>query len=357
MGDGAAQATPTARGGVAQSRHGAPKNAGEVYTSLPLSPTSWTVDFDACDSTGAIVEYAWTVEGQVETSSGDCDGFTHAFPDEGRYDVSLTVRDGGGASRTLTREVVVDDLLIVALGDSYGSGEGVPDELVPTELLDLARTRQAARDAAAAARNAAQESFLDEQDDYEATADQLDAVLDAQDAYLAARAARQAACPLPPGACAEATAAEAQAASDFASALADIGLSNLGITQTTAIRNVIADLRDAAEALLDVAGDALDAAVAALQAAEDELDAALAALEPLWQNRRCPDGQRSEGRDEDGDERPEVLHDGQAPRLEGYLGCGPLRRRRRASSGTVARAPRLPASVPGSGTACTTACA
>lgn len=266
---------------------GAAPDAGEVYTSAPISPAAWTVDFDACASTGPIVAYEWRIDGQLADSVTACDGFSHAFPAEGTYDVSLSVRDAGSGADTVSIQVVVEDWLIVALGDSYGSGEGVPDVPVPQSQLDLAHAKQTAQNSAQAARDAAVQSYLTSLSQYQATVAQLDAALAAQTAYLNALAARDATCPLPVVACAQANAALVAATANFVAALADIGLSNLDVVQTTSIRTAISNLRALATAALDLARGARDAAEAALQAARNEAEAALAALTPVWQNQRC----------------------------------------------------------------------
>jgi hypothetical protein len=266
---------------------GAAPGAGEVYTAAAIAPVSWTVDFDACASTGPIVAYAWRIDGQLVDSLSSCSGFSHEFPAEGPYDVSLEVFDSGGGSDSRTLQVVVEDLLIVALGDSYGSGEGVPDVPVPQSQIDLALAKQTALDSALAARDAAVQSYLAALSQYQATVAQLNAALSAQTAYLNARDARDAACPLPVLACTQATAALVTATANFVTALANIGLSNLDVVETTSIQTAIANLRAIATAARDLAQDTRDAAEAALQAAQGEVDAALAALAPVWQNQRC----------------------------------------------------------------------
>ena len=53
------------------------------------------------------------------------------MPVEGAYRVALATKDG--VSTTTTIPVVVQDWLIVSLGDSYGSGEGTPDVEIPQD--------------------------------------------------------------------------------------------------------------------------------------------------------------------------------------------------------------------------------
>jgi hypothetical protein len=104
-----------------------------------LSPARWTVNLDASHSSGDITGYQWVArrddgdvyEGaaqQVFATTKTSPRLTSSdFPAQGRYEVTLTVtaRDGQTAARTQT--VVVKDQLVVSLGDSYASGQGVPD--------------------------------------------------------------------------------------------------------------------------------------------------------------------------------------------------------------------------------------
>ena len=39
--------------------------SGEVYTTSPISPSSWLVYFDACASSGPIASYEWRIDGQL----------------------------------------------------------------------------------------------------------------------------------------------------------------------------------------------------------------------------------------------------------------------------------------------------
>ena len=67
------------------------------------------------------------------TQDGDgCDDFDLDVPVEGTYRVELTATEDGVSTIT-TLPVVVQDWLIVSLGDSYGSGEGVPDIEIPQD--------------------------------------------------------------------------------------------------------------------------------------------------------------------------------------------------------------------------------
>jgi len=151
----------------------------------------WTVVLDACDVTPAnVTEHEWFVDGASVGTTPDCE-FAHDFPDEGVYEVTLRITDDTGDSAEVEQSVTVQDWLIVALGDSYASGEGNPIdpadaqthvafdaafELVSSVLADL----RAARDQLPGledAREAARETF----DQARETRDEaLEALQDAQ---------------------------------------------------------------------------------------------------------------------------------------------------------------------------------
>ena len=99
----------------------------EMYADGPLQPDTWRVQLNACASTGSIVRYRWSVDGEEVGTEARCDGFEYEFAAEGSYSVSLVVEDSSGEEMERTDAVVVRDLLIFGLGDSYGSGEGSPD--------------------------------------------------------------------------------------------------------------------------------------------------------------------------------------------------------------------------------------
>ncbi|MDB4278946.1 GDSL-type esterase/lipase family protein, partial [Deltaproteobacteria bacterium] len=99
----------------------------EVYVDGPVQPDTWRVRFDACRSAGSPVKYSWSIDGEQVSVETRCDGFAYEFPAEGEYSVSLAVEDSSGEEREQTEVIVVRDLLIFGLGDSYASGEGSPD--------------------------------------------------------------------------------------------------------------------------------------------------------------------------------------------------------------------------------------
>ena len=258
----------------------------EVYAES-LHPASWPLDFDACASGPDVVEYRWFVGGAPAASESQCDGFSWSFPAEGAYGVSLTVFDGAGGEATTQQSVIVQDLLLFGLGDSYGSGEGAPDLPVPESAITRANAAQAALDGAQAVRDAARAAYLAELARYEITVAQLDVVLADLARYQAARAAVAANCPLPPAACVQATAELTAAAAALVAELGRAGLAALDIDQPTTIRDAVADLRALAAAALGLAQASWDAAEAALAAAQSELAAACAELVAGWQSRSC----------------------------------------------------------------------
>lgn len=113
------------------SRFGATDAQGRVIETQPAEVRNgpWEVDFrllgDAC---AEAARYSWTVNGKpVEMEPrGEC-AFRHSFPSERGYTVGLRA-DVGSRKLTDSRRVVVQDLLIVSIGDSVASGEGAPED-------------------------------------------------------------------------------------------------------------------------------------------------------------------------------------------------------------------------------------
>ena len=119
------------------------------YEKSLLYPESWPMIFDGCRTaqdaeTGVSATniYQWVLNG--ETIVGNRCRFTYGkdspnpgnlgFPAQGSYPVDLTVTYGEGITsptgsnpEAFHQDVVVRDILIVSLGDSYASGEGNPD--------------------------------------------------------------------------------------------------------------------------------------------------------------------------------------------------------------------------------------
>ena len=99
-----------------------------------LAPAGWPADFTACQSQGDIVRYVWAVDRLTVVDSPHC-AARITFPREGRYQVELTVVGASGATAKTAQDVNIQDWLIIGLGDSYGSGEGVPDVPMTREAL------------------------------------------------------------------------------------------------------------------------------------------------------------------------------------------------------------------------------
>lgn len=103
-----------------------PIAATEVYSAGGAFPDLFPVRFDACKEAAVGASFEWRVGDTVVPEDG-CE-VEYAFPAEGSYPVTLTVvRADGTRLLPATREVVVQDWLIVSLGDSVASGEGNPD--------------------------------------------------------------------------------------------------------------------------------------------------------------------------------------------------------------------------------------
>ena len=102
-------------------------NVPQYDPAVEIIPADgWTVNFDACGvSTSTLTSYQWSVDGVVVATVTACE-FSHQFPEEGSYHVALTVIDNVGDTAVIEETVTVQDWLIIAMGDSYGSGEGNP---------------------------------------------------------------------------------------------------------------------------------------------------------------------------------------------------------------------------------------
>ncbi len=107
------------------------------YNPEYIHPTGFWLGFNGCltqlerDKSYNNVQtdyiYEWNVQGQV-TTKRSC-YFNFNFPAQARYNVGLTVKnlDGTIFHSLASQLVTVKDIFILALGDSYGSGEGAPD--------------------------------------------------------------------------------------------------------------------------------------------------------------------------------------------------------------------------------------
>ena len=121
------------------ARFGADANGDGLtdYRRTPdeINPSSWPVNFDACQLPPGKM-YKWHVDKRPVATVESCT-YTHEFPAEGRYEVTLHVVGDRGPSFKVDDVVTVQDWLVVSFGDSYASGEGVPEVAQGTEeLLD-----------------------------------------------------------------------------------------------------------------------------------------------------------------------------------------------------------------------------
>lgn len=106
----------------------------------PLDPTpdGFRIDFtdgvpSACD---ASLRRVWWIDDTevlptdpriIRYNPSSCE-FSYSFAEEGTYRVTLDVFSGTTRIDQVTKDVLVQDWVIVSLGDSVASGEGVPDK-------------------------------------------------------------------------------------------------------------------------------------------------------------------------------------------------------------------------------------
>ncbi len=81
----------------------------------------YEVVLDACGS-GALEAYSWFVDGGDPIHSDACE--TRVRLTEGPHEAALTVRDASGKSDTAHLSILVRNLIVVGLGDSYSAGSG-----------------------------------------------------------------------------------------------------------------------------------------------------------------------------------------------------------------------------------------
>jgi hypothetical protein len=257
------------------------------YFDGPVTPSVWQLDLDACDTTGPATTFAWALDGVPVLTTASCEASLEV-PTQGSYEVTLTATDAEGGSASLTRRVRVKDWLVIGVGDSYGSGEGSPDEdvsILQIDALGAARDARAAAESAAAARFA---EWLIVQDDLDELIPLVNAVMTRYSAWQAAVAARNDACDnFPPTVvlCAEAQIAATAAAAQLVSALTALGLE--GLFGSSTLLGVVSDLLESAQQAVAVAFALLDAAEAAVTAAAQAVAQAVSEIGPRWQDRRC----------------------------------------------------------------------
>jgi lysophospholipase L1-like esterase len=107
-------------------------------------PADVAVSPSWCASNG---NYEWTVDSRPVPSKpiGKC-SYELTFPQRGAYQLTLHAAVGSD-STTVTQPVLIKGLLIVAIGDSVASGEGVPD--IPGGVHARWQSRQCHRSARA----------------------------------------------------------------------------------------------------------------------------------------------------------------------------------------------------------------
>ena len=116
------------------------------YDPQYVHPTKFTVGFDGCrnwndeESGTSPMTYEWAFDGQAQAATHNC-VLSHEFNVGGDFNgeslhtVTLRVRDTSGnlvldsqgMGDPFMQNVLLKDLLIVSIGDSYGAGEGAPD--------------------------------------------------------------------------------------------------------------------------------------------------------------------------------------------------------------------------------------
>lgn len=89
-----------------------------TFTRDPTTPdVDESVTFDAEDATdpdGTIVEYEWTIDGETVSTA---ESFSYTFTEAGAHEVSLSVTDDEGATRSTSRTISVNALPEVSIPD------------------------------------------------------------------------------------------------------------------------------------------------------------------------------------------------------------------------------------------------
>jgi uncharacterized delta-60 repeat protein len=111
------------------------------YDQDYVYPTGWDVGFDVCgtamDTAGDAITYTWettrTDIGFIQTVQVDSCRFDQnsdpkppRLPQQGDYEISLTVAYSDRPSQTVSGQIRIKDILIVSIGDSNAAGEGNP---------------------------------------------------------------------------------------------------------------------------------------------------------------------------------------------------------------------------------------
>ena len=255
-----------------------------------VDPEAWVVSFDACDSTGAVTTYRWTVDGEPAGEFTTCDQFSWSFPAEGSYSVGLDIV-AGEQSAGVEHNVIVQDWLIVALGDSYASGEGNPDLPISEESYRnwesaSGTLEDAIREAAIAATDLGEAR---------ATFEELKALADEarrrRETLRAAERARDEACSEPPFFGCPAAEIELNLMRlELIEALTEplLGVDALTLIENLdSIESALQNSEGVVQTTVDLAESTLADKDALRAVAQDSLDNALDRLESTWQDRRC----------------------------------------------------------------------
>lgn len=98
----------------------------QKYDDTYVHPTTWTVDFDACNTVPAPSSLKWEIDGQplAETRCS----FSLDFHALRTYLVKLSATRPGGETEIAQESVTLRDLFIVSIGDSFAAGQGSPDK-------------------------------------------------------------------------------------------------------------------------------------------------------------------------------------------------------------------------------------
>lgn len=127
------------------------KNGIAKYpTRKQIAPRAWRANFlvrkadgTKCRSSDVLTASASGAAGvRLVTRGRDACRFYGLFAEEGRYEITVSLRSddaAGRRTRRASRSIVIQDWLIFGLGDSNGSGEGAPD--APSRLLGLTPAR------------------------------------------------------------------------------------------------------------------------------------------------------------------------------------------------------------------------
>jgi hypothetical protein len=177
---------------------------------------------------------------------------------------------------------------VVGLGDSYGSGEGVPDVPVTQLALEAVTAARAALVAAEAAFGQSLVAYTLAQQNLDDLLPLLNTAVSRYNAWVAAAQNVDASCgnfPPTPVQCASANAAFIAAGVELTAALAPLGLEYLFGEPTlfgviTNWRTSLINARNTALAVYDAAHAARDAAAASL-------GESLAEIRPRWRSRQC----------------------------------------------------------------------